>query len=1024
MANYRDVSSNSPCRICQKDDWCSSCSDGTAICRRVSGGFERSDRNGEPYWVYPPCDRQPDWKAPEYEAPKGPEVSKRAAEIYAHVLSLMSLGDQHREVVRERYGIGNPEKHDIVSCSSRDSYRIAQAVAEKFPYDWLAVPGLSLKDGRPSFGVCDGILFPVKDWKGNIKSLRVRRDHKGNSGRYLSASSTKYGGPGPGSQAHYCGFPEDGQADEVRLTEGEPKAIKAWEDTGVPTIGAPGVSQLASTQVFNALNLIIRPKTVVLAPDSDALTNPNVARAVKNALACLKGNPGKRSRPWKVYVEVWDQAYKGIDDALIAGCEIQRLTPAEYLAKLPPEVTNEALEPSELPSLERSILALGDGDCFSGRDEEFFATALDTARKGRLIAPKNRPKNTDKLSKFGGKLLQFGFNIDEIYAEEAARKADLKEKGESDREPTQAQVLLELTEDWELFCWQGNPFASFLVPNKGESGTFRRETHRFSRGGVRAQIINLFLTTQDYPPNSEALNQVIPALESKAMFGGEEQPVFLRTGHHEGRFYVDLCDGFGNVVEISEMGYRITNDPPIRFLRNKSMSALPVPVDGGDLRKLNDLLKLEESSWRLLVAWLTFSLTPMGPFPVLLLEGPAGASKSTSAAIFRSFVDPNAHPLRGKPKDPESLAISAGSNWVVALDNLDSLSPAISDLLCCFATGGAWSARQLYSNDEENVVSYRRPVLMTGIGGIVGRPDLGDRLLKLTLPAIPKSERRTEAEVFAELDSMRGEVFGCLLNAIAAGLRNEGKVKLPPLDRMADFIKFVVQAEGALPWQAGGFIQAFDHHREEQVETALDGDPLATAVRSMIDKQPDKTWDSSPVLLRVRLASELKELKEDPDRLPHARVIGQRLRVLSPYLLQVGIRVREGRSDKRFIKITKNALDLDKVESFATVATERVLDAAQSLLAKGFDDPSQTTSQKNICDGNEDFATGFTSQNSGVTSQPSQDKLCDVTCDVPESPILPTSSRDYVANVAKSPTCSRSDPLLEVFDDDRETFEV
>jgi hypothetical protein len=1017
------VSSDCPCRICQKPDWCLYFPDGTAFCNRVSDGLEKMDTNGTLYWVYPPENRQPDWQAPKYEAPKAPDVSKDAPQVYAYALSLMSLSADHRDSLSKR-GISNLDKYGFKSAYSRDSYRVAKAVFDKFPDTATGVPGFSVKDGRPSFGVSDGLVIPVKNLKGVITSLRLRKDEAVSGGRYRCLSSVRHGGPGPGSQIGFWGFPEDGRADTVRITEGEFKGIIASELTGIPTISAPGVSQLASASVTSALSMRIQAKTVLLAPDSDATTNLDVTRAVRTAIARLKGVPGKAKR-WKLFVEVWNPDHKGIDDALVAGCDIKRLTPAEYLATLPPEVTNETKAPAEsadLPQLERALLAIG-GDCdgatdrdgvgFNSKDTDFFAMHLDTVRKGQLIALKFRAKAFDRLSKYSGQLLQLGFNLNEIAAEEDAKKAELKEKGESEKELTQAEILLELVEDWELIRWQGQFYASFLVENQEErKGTYRRETHRFSRAGVRAQLYYAFKKREGYPPNSEAIASVVMSLESDAQFEGQDREVFIRTAHHEGKFYIDLQDGFGTAVCVSEIGWELTNDPPVLFIRPSGSASLPYPEKGGNLDGFKRILGIGESAWILLVSWLVFGLTPFGPFPVLLLEASAGSAKSTFVRMLKQLVDPSQHAPRGKPVDEEALVMQACNCRCVVLDNLVQLAGSISDLICTLSTRGSLSKRKLYTDDEEHVISFCLPVILAGIVGIVTKPDLGDRTLKISPPLIPEHKRRRESEVMAEFDPMRAQIFGCLLDAVSAGIRNEGKVKLPPLPRMADFAAFICQAEEALPWEPGAFIKAFQEHRLDQVEAALEGDPLASACRQLVAL--NGSWQGTPSELRERLSKLV--LREDV--LPSVLKLGQRLRVLQPYLAQVGVQVSEGKSNGvRFMKLARPEVR-DILPALPTLSGSKALKievptgSVAGSVEKSTDPADPSTDPVESADRVGRIWTG------------SVENSTDPATDPEKSPIPSSSEACRVGWVGSSTQTSGSDLFSEFPDEDRETFEL
>jgi len=115
--------------------------------------------------------------------------------------------------------------------------------------------------------------------------------------------------------------------DTVRVTEGELKADVATNLSGILTVSVPGVS--AWRGVIPVL-AGLAPRTVHLAFDADAATNPLVARAAEATAkaVALEG--------YDVLLEGWDRMLaKGIDDALVAELPIQ-LVPVQVLGHSDP----------------------------------------------------------------------------------------------------------------------------------------------------------------------------------------------------------------------------------------------------------------------------------------------------------------------------------------------------------------------------------------------------------------------------------------------------------------------------------------------------------------------------------------------------------------------------------------------------------------------------------------------------------------------------------------------------------------
>src|SRR5215208_2504957 len=333
---------------------------------------------------------------------------------------------------------------------------------------------------------------------------------------------------------------------------------------------------------------------------------------------------------------------------------------------------------------------------------------------------------------------------------------------------------------------------------------------------------------------SRAAQEVAGHFEAIALFEGHEEEVFTRVAGREGMIYVDLCDASWRAAEISVDGWRVLSsaDVPVRFVRARGMLSLPEPRSApGALESLRGLLNLGDDdigkrNWRLILAWMAQAFVPSGPYPVLTLLGPQGSAKSTAQKILRNIIDASSVPLRSAPRDEHNLYIDARAGWVIALDNMSSLPGWLSDALCRLATGGGFSTRQLYTDQDQILFDAMRPVILNGIGDVITRPDLLDRALIINLPPIPKEARKLERTLEAEVEEAKSGILGALFTAVASGLASQDGVKLDGLPRMADFARWGAATEEALGGEAGTFMEAYAASQEEAVETALDSWPI------------------------------------------------------------------------------------------------------------------------------------------------------------------------------------------------------
>ncbi len=328
--------------------------------------------------------------------------------------------------------------------------------------------------------------------------------------------------------------------------------------------------------------------------------------------------------------------------------------------------------------------------------------------------------------------LQKALAAAEKEAREAAAKGSENEEPSEEEEGfapepnTQAATLVRYAEDAELFRTpDGEAYVTFPVAG-------HRETHAVRSKAVRLWLQRRFYEDHGRPPGAQALQDALGVLEAKAFFEGEEHPVHVRVAEHEGAIYVDLANEAWEVVKITPAGFEIVCDPPVRFRRRKGMLALPHPVIGGSVGALRRFVNLKDAKdWLLLLAWLVQAFRPTSRYPILILQGEQGSAKTTLARMLKATVDPSTTPVRSVPRGEHDLVIAANNSWVMALDNLSGLPHWLSDALCRLSTGGGFSTRTLYENDEETLFDATRPVILNGITDVATRADLLDRAIIL-----------------------------------------------------------------------------------------------------------------------------------------------------------------------------------------------------------------------------------------------------------------------------------------------------
>jgi hypothetical protein len=334
------------------------------------------------------------------------------------------------------------------------------------------------------------------------------------------------------------------------------------------------------------------------------------------------------------------------------------------------------------------------------------------------------------------------------------------------------------------------------------------------------------------------------------------------------------------------------------------MLPLPIPEQGGSIEVLNSFLNLaSRNDFVLIVSWLLAALRCRGPYPLLAISGEQGSAKTVLSKVLKALIDPNAGPVRALSRQERELMIAANNGHLLAFDNLSGLSAWLSDALCRLATGGSYAVRQLYTDQEEVLFQATRPILMNGIEDVISRPDLADRAIFLTLPAIPEGRRRPENELWRDFEIARPRILGALLDAVVQGLRTQNRIRLDRLPRMADFALWAAACETAL-WPAGTFARAYAANRGTAIDSIIEADPVAAYVRALMAER--KTWTGSATDL-LRTGSDF--INSDPltqctDWPANPRALAGRLRRAQTFLRALGIEIefsREGRAGNRII---------------------------------------------------------------------------------------------------------------------------
>ncbi len=451
--------------------------------------------------------------------------------------------------------------------------------------------------------------------------------------------------------------------------------------------------------------------------------------------------------------------------------------------------------------------------------------------------------------------------------------------------------------------------------------TIEGNRHTYS---VRSKVFRLWLSGEyldstEKGIGSQTLQDTLSTLEAIAIFRGETREVHLRTAEHQGKIYLDLGTPDWKAIEVDASGWRIVSEPPVRFWRPDSLLPLPVPVEGGNLEELKELLNVDGASWILIVTFLLFCFCPDKTYPVLVLSAHRGSGKTAAAEIIKGLIDPGKAALIKLQGDTHKLAVAATRRHVMVYDNVSHITPDQSDDLCRIATGFGYSTRTLHTTDEETTFELTRPQIVTAIDALVTRDDLADRVLMAQLPEIPAQKRLPQAELNAKVEAARPKILGALLTALSQTLAQLPHTKPDTLPRMADYALFAIASENALGLKEGEFMATFNESREQSRQIVIESSPVGEAIVRLME--------ATPLIWKGTISQLLKDLENHTDEATYrsryfpkaSNMLSRQLKRLTPDLKALGLEVREGiRSNN---KETRSIVIEKVLKVSATLAT-------------------------------------------------------------------------------------------------------
>lgn len=408
-------------------------------------------------------------------------------------------------------------------------------------------------------------------------------------------------------------------------------------------------------------------------------------------------------------------------------------------------------------------------------------------------------------------------------------------------------------------------------------------------------------------------------MEGLARNSGKQITLANRMTVHDGAIWIDLCDDKWQALRIADGKKEVIRTPPILFKRFSHQAEMK--IDAGEKKDLDAFIELmnlapqtdDDKSKLMFAGFLATLFIPKIDRPILIPIGPQGSAKTTLSAAVRLLADPCIEPdkfaTQHLPKDAKDLPQKLSHHYIPTFDNCNYINQEVADILCQVCTGAGFSKRKLWSDDDDIIYAIHCPVIMNGLAPPTHMQDFMDRTLLISLDRILEQNRKEKKEIWARRDALLPKVRGYLIDVVAKA-RITPTPEYTSLPRLADF---AVNADACMVHigrPQGEFVKEYIKIANETAKDAIESDPLASALVSLLDEK--NGWNGSASDLYKELRGRENSSAKDADFPKNSIKLSEALfGRLKPGLLQLGwIVSKERNGSGRRILITKMSAEM------------------------------------------------------------------------------------------------------------------
>jgi len=366
------------------------------------------------------------------------------------------------------------------------------------------------------------------------------------------------------------------------------------------------------------------------------------------------------------------------------------------------------------------------------------------------------------------------------------------------------------------------------------------------------------------------------------------------------------------VYEISPDGWRMIQTEGNPFKRAHKTAAYDCTPDTprATWDNLFEFLRVTNDNQKTIIKmWLCLALFPGTPRPGLVINGPAGSAKTTTAMKLKKLVDPTTSHGPNRFRKNEDDMIAPLANYAVSvLDNANQMTPEQSDLLCQTITALDDDKRKYFTQGDTHSIDCMCTWIITGVSNPGKKSDFLRRVFLLETELIPDNERIPDSKIDELAHKYTAGIQARIFDCMSQALKNAPSIK-NDLHSLAEANKYSLAMAAALDLTQEQIMAVWKANKEEQQAEVSSGEILTELIPEFLAMIGGK-WEGTATELMEEMSSRLEiDKRADKKSFPINSVkLGTRLNTIIENLSGRGIKIvykKEGSNRIRRIYDTR-----------------------------------------------------------------------------------------------------------------------